>query len=109
MRNINGKSLAEHIAKALIHHKITKEEAEEDMVANVILQTLMNHGDNPDDPVSVQMVKALSDHDLLRSGKKHDLLAKVISFILYAEAWHNFKIANNFQEATIIISHDIYN
>jgi len=109
LRNINGKSLAKHIAKALIHHKITKEEAEEDMIANVILQTLMNHGDNPNDPVSVQMVKALSDHDLLRSGKKHDLLAKVISFILYAEAWHNFKIANNFQEATIIISHDIYN
>ncbi|MCD6597033.1 MAG: hypothetical protein J7L04_05065, partial [Bacteroidales bacterium] len=109
LRNMNGKSLAEHIAKALIKNKITKEEADEDIVANVILQALMNHGDNPDDPVSVQMVKALSDHDLLRSGKTPDLLAKVISFILYAEAWHNFKIANNFQEATIIISHDIYN
>jgi hypothetical protein len=106
LRNLNGKSLAEHIAKALIHHKITKEEADNDIVANVILQALMHHGDNPDDPVSKQMIKALADHDLLRSGKPHDLLEKVISFILYAEAWNNFKIANNFQEATIIISHE---
>jgi hypothetical protein len=106
LKNLNGKSLAKHILEELIKHKLNKVGADNDIVANIILQTLLHHGDNPDDPVSKQIVEALRDQNLLLSGKSPDLIAKIISFLLYKIAWDNFKIANNFQNVTMVIRHD---
>ena len=105
LRHINGKALAEHLAEAFIKHHLQSEGADKDMIATEILQTLKDHKDNPDDPVAKQIVHNLRDKNLIRSDKSPDLLGKVISFILYAVAWENFKVANNFNEATIIISY----
>jgi hypothetical protein len=101
---INGRVLAEHIAKALIDKKLAKEGVDLEALSRVIFGAL--HDDNSGNGLGERIKQHMADNDMLWDGKTPDIIAKIISFILYAEAWNNFKIANNFEEATIIIQHD---
>ena len=101
---VNGKALAKHIAEALINKKLAKEGVDAEELGDVIFEAL--HDDGSGSSLGDRIKQAMADHDLTGGGEIPDIIGKIISFILYAEAWEAFKIANNFEEATIVIQHE---
>jgi hypothetical protein len=104
VRKINSEALAKHIARAIIEKKLAKEGVSVEVLAQVIRPELNDDGSG--NSIAKKIMQAMADNNMLRSGSSPDLIAKIISLLLYKEAWDNFKIANNFQEATIIIYHE---
>jgi len=100
---VSGREVAHHIAQAIIDHKMAKEGVSVEQLGDVIFANL--HDDGSGNGIGARIKQAMADHDMIRAGKSPDFLGKIISFILYAEASNGFKIANNFEEAQIIIRH----
>ena len=106
LRNLNLDSLAKKIAKAILD-ALGGGDDDKGAVAGIILEAF-NDVDDPDSDKSPadKIADALADNDIVLSEDRPDIIADIIAFILYKEAWDNFKIANNFKEATIVIQHD---
>jgi hypothetical protein len=100
---IDGKALAKHIAQAIINNKLAKEGVDVEQLAEIIRPALDDNGGGSS--FGDRIKDAMADNDVILKHKP-EILAKIISFILYKESFDRFKIANNFGEATIIIKHE---
>jgi hypothetical protein len=101
---INGRGVAKHIAQMIIDHRLAKEGIDLEQLAEVIRPELDDNGDG--ESIGDKISDAMEASDMIRSGQSPDIIAKIISFLIYRKLWNNAKIANNFKEATIIIRHE---
>jgi hypothetical protein len=99
---INKKAVAKHIAQLIIDKKLAKEGVDLEQLAELIRPELDGNGGSIGDRIR----DAMGAQDIIRDGKSPDIIAKVITFIIYNMMWENLKVADNFKEATIIISHE---
>jgi hypothetical protein len=102
--DVNLKELAKHIAKVLIERGLIKNGIEIEQLAEKIRPELEDDGG--ENPIGDKIRDAMEANDFIGSGPPPDLIGKIISFLLYKEAWDEFKIANNFKDATIILKHE---
>lgn len=101
---INSKGVAKHIAQMIIDHRLAKEGIDLEKLAEVIRPELDNNGGG--ESIGDKISSAMEANDLIRSGQSPDIIAKIITFLIYRKLWNDTKIANNFKEATIIINHE---
>jgi len=102
--NINTEILANLIAKTILNSSLVKDGFTQDAIADKLLPVLQDIDNIDPQEISENIVDALSD--AFRSNYSPERLSNIIAFLLYKEAWNAFKIANNFQEATIVISYE---
>ena len=100
---INGRGVAKLIAHMIIDHGLAKEGIDLEQLAEVIRPEL---DDNGGGSIGDKIKDAMANNDMIRSGQSPDIIAQIITFLIYRKLWNDTKIANNFKEATIIISHE---
>lgn len=102
--DVNTEALANLIAKTILNSSLVQNGITQENIASKLLPLLQDINNIDPQGVSEQIVEALGD--VFKNHFSPDRLSNIIAFLLYKEAWNNFKIANNFQEATIIFRYE---
>lgn len=104
--NANTEALANLIASKIIDSDLVKEGITQENIAQILLPVLQGISTIDTTKVSQIIVDALVNSNVFKTLFTQERISKIIAFLLYKEAYNNFKIANNFREATITISHE---
>lgn len=102
----NTEALANLIADKIVNSDLVKESITEENIANILLPVLQKISATDTESVAQTIIDALVSSNVFKSVFTQERISNIIAFLLYKEAYDNFKIAHNFQEATIIISHE---
>lgn len=102
----NTEALANLIADKIVNSDLIKESFTEENIASILLPVLQKISATDTESVAQAIINALVSSNVFKAVFTQERISNIIAFLLYKEAYDNFKIANNFQEATIIISHE---
>ena len=104
--NLNTEALASVIAGAILNSSIIQDNITQDNIEALLLPVLQKIQGTDVDQVAQQIVDALMNNNVVKTIFTPEHVANIIAFILYKEAWDNVKIANNFEEVSIVLSHE---
>ena len=102
--SVNTNAIANIIAKAIVNSPIIQDGITEENISELLYPLLEDiHNIDPEN-IAEQIVDTLQGK--LSTVITPERISEMISFILYRKAYNNFKIVNNFHEATIVIRYE---
>lgn len=104
--NINADSLAKYLAQKILQLEIIEDVVNEENIAAIILPVLTAIKETNVDNLAQDIVNAIVKSGIFEDTITEDRVATIISLLIYTKLWEDVKIANNFEEVTILLSHD---
>ena len=102
----NAEVVASYLAELIINLDIIKENVTEEAIAQAILPILQSIQDTNVEEVAQNLINAIVDAGVFEDVITEERVSAIISFLIYKSSWDNVLIANNFEEISIILSHD---
>jgi hypothetical protein len=104
--NINAEAVANYLAVQLLDSELIKENINQENIKNIMLPILQDLKDTDVEELVNSLIQELVNSDLFKSVVTEETISTVISLIIYNSAWEKVKVANNFKEVTIILTHE---
>jgi hypothetical protein len=104
--NINAEAVANYLAVQLLDSDLIKENINQENIKNILLPILQDLKDTDVEELVNSLIQELVNSDLFKSVVTEETISTVISLIIYNSAWEKVKVANNFKEVTIILTHE---
>jgi hypothetical protein len=104
--NINAEAVANYLAVQLLDSELIKENINQENIKNIMLPILQNLKDTDVEELVNSLIQELVNSDLFKTVLTEETISTVISLIIYNSAWEKVKVANNFKEVTIILTHE---
>ena len=104
--NINADFLAKYLAQKILELEIFEDLVNEENIAALILPVLEAIKETNVDNLAQDIVQAIVQSGIFEDVITEDRVATIISLVIYTNLWEDVKIANNFEEVTILLSHD---
>jgi len=104
IQGVNTALLANLIAEKILDSPLIKDGITQEQLAELLLPIMEKIHDLDPEKVAVAIVHALESvtNDLFTPER----IGKIVTVLMYKTAYENMRIANNFQQLTIIIKHD---
>lgn len=102
----NAEVVASYLAELIVNLDIIKENVTEEAIAQAILPILQSIQDTNVEEVAQNLINAIVDAGVFEDVITEERVSAIISFLIYKSSWDNVLIANNFEEISIILSHD---
>ncbi|HBH48021.1 MAG TPA: hypothetical protein DDX98_05245 [Bacteroidales bacterium] len=102
----NAEVVASYLAELIVNLDIIKENVTEEAIAQAILPILQSIQDTNVEEVVQNLINAIVDAGVFEDVITEERVSAIISFLIYKSSWDNVLIANNFEEISIILSHD---
>ena len=104
--NINAELLAKFIAKAILSLDIIKDVVNEENIAAILLPVLQSINETNAEDLVQSLINAVVDSGIFEDVITKERVSAIISLLIYNDLWQGTKIANNFKEVTIVLSHN---
>ena len=103
---INAEVVANFLANIIINLDIIKDNLTEEGIAAILLPILESVQETNVDNLVQNLIIALVNSDIFQEEITQERVRLIISLLIYKSYWDNVLIANNFEEAVIILSHE---
>ena len=103
---INAEVVANFLATIIINLDIIKDNLTEEGIAAILLPILESVQETNVDNLVQNLIIALVNSDIFQEEITQERVRLIISLLIYKSYWDNVLIANNFEEAVIILSHE---
>ena len=103
--NINAEAVSRFIAQKLLSLDIIEDNINEDNIAAILLPVLQSISNINEEELVQTLINAVIASGIFEDVITEDRVSSIISLVIYNGLWENTKIANNFKEATIVLSH----
>ncbi|WP_143185860.1 hypothetical protein [Algoriphagus halophilus] len=103
--NINAEALARFIARGILSLDIIKDTINEDNMVAILLPIFQSISDLNPENLSQGIIDAVVQSGIFEEVITEERVSAIISLIMYKSLWEQVQVANNFKEATIILSH----
>jgi len=104
--NINAELLAEFIATKILSLEILGDIVNQENIVQIILPVLQTINDTNAEDLVQSLINALVDSGIFEDVLTEDRVSTIISLLIYNDMWQETKVANNFKEATIVLTHN---
>ena len=102
----NAEKVANYLAELIINLDIIQENVTEEAIAQALLPILQSIQETNVEEVAQNLIKAIVNTGIFEDVITEERVSAIISFLIYKASWDNVVIANNFEELSIILSHD---
>ena len=102
----NAQAVASYLADLIINLDIIQENVTEEAIAQAILPILQSIQDTNVEDVAQSLIDAIVNAGIFEEVITEERVSAIISFLIYKSSWEQVLIANNFEELSIILSHD---
>ncbi len=106
LADINAEEVANLIAKGILDLDIIKDTVNEENIRALLLPILQNISDLGAENLVQGIINAIVASGIFEDVITEDRVATIIALVIYIDLWENVKIANNFEEAVIVLRHD---
>jgi hypothetical protein len=103
---INTEEVANYIAIKILELDLIKDNINVDKIAEVLLPVMQNLQEADIPMLSQKLITAIVNSGIFEEVITEERVSAIIALLLYNSAWENAQIANNFKEATIILTHE---
>ena len=103
---INTEAVANFIALQILELDFIKDNIDKETISNILIPVLQSIKEVDMEHVAQLLIDALVNSGIFEEVITESRLSTVISLLLYNSAYQDVKIANNFEEATIILEHE---
>ena len=104
--NINAEAVANYLAQQILALDILKDNINEENIRAALLPVLQSIQQTNVEELSQNLIQAIVDSGIFEEVITEDRVSLIISLLIYKASWDNVLIANNFEEATILLNHD---
>ncbi len=102
----NSQAVASYLAELIINLDIIQENVTEEAIAQALLPILQSIQETNVEEVAQSLINAIVNSGIFEDVITEERVSAIISFLIYKASWDNVVIANNFEELSIILSHD---
>lgn len=103
---LNAEALASYLAQKIIQSDLIEKVVTENNIAAILLPVLTSINEANVDELAQNLVNAIVQSGIFEDVITEKRVATIISLLIYTNLWEDVKIANNFEEVTILLSHD---
>jgi len=103
--NINAEALARYIAKGILALDIIKDNINEEKITAILLPVLQSINAIDAKDLSQKLINAVVASGIFEDVITEKRVSAIIALLIYNNLWEQVQIANNFKEATIVLSH----
>lgn len=104
--NLNAEEVARFLAQQILGLDIIKETITEENIKTVILPVLQSIQETNVEALAQNLIKAIVNSGVFEDTITEERISTIISLLIYKASWENVLIANNFEEATILLRHE---
>lgn len=104
--NINTELVASYLAHKILNLDVIKDNVTQENIEAILLPVLQNVQQTNVDQLSQNLISAIVNSAIFKSVVTEDRISTIISLLIYNSAWENVRVANNFEEASIVLSHE---
>jgi hypothetical protein len=104
--NLSAEEVAAYLAKLIINLDIIEDTITEEAIAGILSPVLESIQELEAETISQAIVNALVASNIFQDNITEERISLVISLLIYNSYWQNVRIANNFEEITIVLRHE---
>ena len=104
--NINAELLAKFIAKAILSLDIIKDVINEENIVKILLPVLQSINETNAEDLVQSLINTIVDSGIFEEVITEERVSTIIAFLMYKNLWEGIRVANNFQEVTIVLTHN---
>ncbi|MCV9386297.1 hypothetical protein [Reichenbachiella ulvae] len=104
--SVNAEAVATFLAKKILALDIIGETINEENINAILLPILVDVQQSNVEELAQNLITAIYQSGLFEDTITESRVSTIISLLIYKSAWDQVRIANNFQDATIILRHE---
>lgn len=104
--NLNAEEVAAFLAKQIVDLDIIKDIINEENISAILLPVLQSIQETNVEALVQNLINAVVNSGIFEDTITEERVSTIISLLIYKASWDNVLIANNFEEATILLRHE---
>ncbi len=103
---LNTEEVANYIATKILQLDLLRDNIDVETIKAILLPVMQNIKEADVPMLAQYLINAIVNSGIFEEVITEERVSAIIALILYNSAYENVKIVNNFEEATIILSHE---
>ncbi len=104
--NINAELVSDYLADLILNLDIIKDNVTKESIQQSILPVLQSVQQTNVEELAQNLIDAIVNSNLFQEIITEERVSAIISILIYKATWDNVLVANNFEEASILLTHD---